>query len=307
MLSNLFGEKIDFEVTEESKKESISMMKDFFEVFSTIEQMKKDKVNPVECAKFFLNKIDSFFHWMISEIPESQHFVDWYINLFTESLKIDSHLLFLKETRFEHYQNMLKDLIMKIVDLGRLEKAKKFITEMRESEESLVIAQFFVIRFEKNYRYLDKKRKRITKKTIEKNIRIYRELAGLFEKYIVVLVGLIRILRKDELPVYSKLRAIPLGTKEKMLKEEADYSDYRDFVAPFNRTIRNALAHGSCYFQFFDKKIKFIDLKQNVVIQYEDFINQVRELSSLVLALSQIPFHILLFEYQNFKQILDEG
>ena len=151
-----------------------------------------------------------------------------------------------------------------------------------------------------------KKRKRITKKTIEKNIKIYKELAGLFEKYIVVLIGLIIILRKDELSVYSELRNIPLGTKVKWFTEKADFRDYRDLVVPFNKTIRNAIAHDGCYFQFFDKKIKFSDLKQTVNIQYKDFINQVRELSSLVLALSQIHVHILLFEYRRFKQILDE-
>lgn len=307
MLSNLTGEKIVFEITEESKKESILMMKDFFEVFITIEQMKKNKANPVECLKFILNKMDLFFHLGSSEIPESQHFVDWYINLYTEALKVDSHFSFLKETRFEHYQNMLTDLIMKIVDLGRLEKAKKFIDDMRESEESLVIAQYFFTRFEKNYAYLDEKRKRITKKTIEKNIIIYREMAGLFEIFIVGLVGLIIILRKDELPVYSQLRNIPLDKKEKRFTNDDDYREYRDLVEPFNRTVRIALAHPGCLIMYLDKKIKFKTFGQSVIIPYGDFINQVRELSSLVLALSQIHFHILLFEYQRFKQILGEG
>jgi len=72
---------------------------------------------------------------------------------------------------------------------------------------------------------------------------------------------------------------------------------------PFNKVIRNSISHSNFTFLPLEKKIKFMDLKGKIELTYEEFDNQVKELSSLVLALSQIKSIYMLIVYHSFKEI----
>lgn len=302
--SNLFGRKFDFKIdlTEEEKKEFVSLMKKFIQTFIDLERMKKNGVDQLEILSVYLSEMDSLQHFINREMPKDQHFVDWYLNLYKESLKIPSDISFLNDTRFEYYQSLLKQLLVEIVNLKRGEKADQFLRQMEYSSDGHVITQAFFTKLVGIYRYLERKRLRTTIKTIEKHIRIYGELTGHFEKLLGVIVGVIKILREGILPDYDELREKSLASKEWKLRKDPEYSD---LIISFNRTIRNSIAHGNYVLLPLEKKIKFIDLKESVIISYDDFERQVKEFSSLVLVLSQIRVMLILLQYQILKKLLD--
>lgn len=302
-LSKLFGRKLELVVTKDLKREAVVKMKELFVAIEKIELIKKESSDPSETLVSFFQIMDSLMHSWIPTIPRDQHFVDWYVNFYADAIKPPAQLLFLNETQFENYQRLLKDLIARIYNLGRIDKVSQFLEQVDRSDDAYVIAQAFFTRLLSYYQYLEKKKVRTTRKTIEKHIQIYGEISGHFEKHLRVILGLIEILRKDQVLVYKELRRKSLAYNEQRLRRDPDYSS---LASPFNRTIRNAISHKSYVLDPLEKKVEFIDLRKSVIVSYQDFKKQVKELSSLILVLSQLRSIVLLCSYLGYKQFLDQ-
>lgn len=301
VFSKLFVRKIDFKVTDEAKEEAATMIKELLVAMGKIEQKRKEETDPSKVVLFFFRTMDSFIHSAIPEVPQEQHFVDWFVSFYANTIKPPSELSFLQKTQFDHYQALLKNLVQRIHNLGRMGKANQFLAQVARSDDAQVIAQAFFTRLLNYYQYLEKRRVRTTAKTIEKHIQIYGELAGHFEKYLSLILGLIEILRKDQIPIYNELSKRSLAKKEWELRKDKEYSD---LISPFNRTIRNAISHAKYVLDPIKKEVEFMDLREKVSVSYQDFESQVKELSSLVLALSQLRVISMLVLYQGFKRFL---
>lgn len=199
---------------------------------------------------------------------------------------------------------MISLLVWKIINLGRIRSVFSFLDQVSNSEDAQILGQAFFTRLRDYYTYLQKEKIRVTRATVEKNVRIYHELAGHFEKHLRVIIGLLENLRNDVTPNYDNVRKRILAINEQKVSKDKEFSD---FVSAFNRTIRNAISHGSYMVDPLERKVEFINHKRKVSIRYQDFLEEVRELSALVLALSQIYLVTLLYEYRWFKLLLERN
>lgn len=304
-LSYLFGQKINvkFTATEEEMKKMVEIMKDIFELQYRIKQLEKEKANPEKIMSFYLSKMDEVQHRINPEMPENEHFVGYYIEFFTDILKEPLYITFIKSTKYKQYNKLLKELLTKIISNGVGYKIVQFFKQIDYSGDPIIFAQALNIRLINDYKFLSKKRIRITKRTIIRYIKIYGELAGHFEKLILSVLGLVEILNKNEIPNYDELRRYGVAKKYWKIKNNPDY---HELASSFNPVIRNSIAHSNFTFLPIEKKVRFMDLKGKIELTYEEIDNQVKELSSLVLALSQIKSIFTLIIYNHFKEFLEK-
>lgn len=60
---------------------------------------------------------------------------------------------------------------------------------------------------------------------------------------------------------------------------------FSNLIAPFNITIRNAMAHGSTALQPMSESIRFTDRRKTIQIEYGDFLNQTRDLAAAAIVI----------------------
>jgi len=63
---------------------------------------------------------------------------------------------------------------------------------------------------------------------------------------------------------------------------------YSRLIAPFNITVRNAMAHGSTVLEPMSESIRFTDRRKTIQIKYDDFLNQTRELAASVIVIMNL-------------------
>jgi hypothetical protein len=121
---------------------------------------------------------------------------------------------------------------------------------------------------------------------VEKCISIYDELAGVYEKEIAFILGLIK-LSQGKTPKYSIIRKKPLAIKVKYLKA----SDYEILAGDFDVFIRNAKAHKTYLVNISKRRIEFYPLSgkgQPQIVTYREMAKKTTDLSALVVVMSQI-------------------
>ncbi|MGD0330646.1 MAG: hypothetical protein ABSB40_09420 [Nitrososphaeria archaeon] len=268
------------------RKLSISELKlnqDLEKLMDQIEQVDKTNLARKDKTLQKFRLIDSMFYSYFSDAPKGRHVWDFYIEILTEFLKPPKELYYLKETQFSIYQHELNLILNKIFDNGKIDAMEEFIK--RISHEDIISGlQAFYYRQLKQYRYLKKVNDTYSRKTIEKVIQIYQEFAGNYEKQVRMLVGLYEILNGSKEPDYNTIRKNSLGMNLNLINK----SPFDVFVKPFNKVIRNSIAHRTYVYHNDRMTIEFNDLKERLEIKYEEFIRRTKEFSSLVLVLWQI-------------------
>ena len=115
-------------------------------------------------------------------------------------------------------------------------------------------------------------------------------------------MGLLEISRKSILPDYNKISLRSLAKNEKTIKKDGQL---HPLLTPFNRTIRNAIAHGSTELDPIEKKIEFVNRHKTISISYLGFTKEVKEFSALVYVLNQIQAIRNSIIFQIFKDRLE--
>jgi hypothetical protein len=194
---------------------------------------------------------------------------------------------FLATTQYATYLQTAKKLIQDVYSTTPLKRITTFIDNVTSSDDTKAKAPTIASIFPNNYKFLRKERKRFTKTSIDKYITIYDELAGVYEKDITFIIGLIK-LTEGKAPKYSTIRNKPLATKVKYLKA----SKYAPLAGNFDVFIRNAKAHKTYLVNVVKRKIEFYPVSgrgETQMLSYKEMTEKTTDLSALILVTSQMP------------------
>lgn len=299
--SKALGVSLRFKPTSEMKQELIERSRKLLSFSKEIERIKALKISEKNKLIQISSIVDNLMRTFIPAIPKEQHALDWFIQFYQNTLRPPRDFVYLSQTKFDEYRVAFTNIIVKIYDIGNGEALRKFLNDISKSDDAHVVVQSFFTRLLKCYEYLQKPVMRVTKRKLEKYIYIYDELSGHFEKQTSILVGLLDILKGIE-PNYQAIRKRQLGIN----LERLDKSLFKPLITSFRRIIRNAIAHKTYAFDPINKKIEFINRKGKLILNYDQFICETRELSSVVFVLWQLHSIRDLCELLIIKELMQE-
>jgi hypothetical protein len=214
--------------------------------------------------------------WM--RIPKGMHLIDWLLKKQGKVLQgMSTHPVGRK------YLRALNRVIDKYIEGGRREAAAVFLASSGQ-QEAAVVFQSLSRRvrergFASSMRLLELKRP--TMQDVPRLLELYATLAGIYEKLICRLLGLIAIQEGKE-PDYDTLRRQGLGTNMARL---AKCPDMALFVEGFNRPLRNAIAHEDVESVLTQRRLKFRDRGKEYSLSPTQRCRQVAETTALVMSL----------------------
>ncbi len=144
--------------------------------------------------------------------------------------------------------------------------------------------------------YLGNAKRKLDRRLVERLVETYRELSGLYEKGIRVVIGIIEVLQDREV-VYAQLVKKPLAWNVGQVSET-----YPWLTIDFDIVVRNSIAHTTYVVQYGPKTVTFTDNKASVTLTFRDLFRRCRLLSSLVVGL--LLLHVF-FLYWRWKAVSD--
>ncbi|MDD2666317.1 MAG: hypothetical protein PHD13_02630 [Methanocellales archaeon] len=287
------GKVLDKKLEDELYEKS----RNFLEGLKEIDILESAQISQTEKISRTYCLIDKLLRIAIPEIPQEIHAVEDGIEFLRP--KIPSGLEYLKNTRYLEYISLIEKLSLELKAKGKTYLVRDFLDDVSESDDAYIIAHTLCDPLVGHYKYLQKEHRYIRKQQIKKYIEIYSELSGCYEKQLRVIVGLLKILEKDEKPDYENIRKKDLYKNIQKVEKE---KHYKILTEGFNRKVRNAISHRTYKIDILDKRIDFIDRNNKVLLSYFEFINLVKETSALVFAVLQLQN---IFTYHLFVMFRD--
>ena len=147
--------------------------------------------------------------------------------------------------------------------------------------------------------YLGNAKRKLDRKLVEKLIETYRELSGLYEKGIRVVVGMMEVLQGKEV-AYSQFVKRPLGVNVNQVSKT-----YPWLTNDFDTVIRNSIAHTTYIVSYNSKMVTFKDNKTATTVAFRDFFRRCRLLSSLVAGLLLLHVFFLYWRWKAVSEYYD--
>lgn len=174
--------------------------------------------------------------------------------------------------------------------------ADELLNEFWNSPDgAVVLRSLYTIVFRRCV-YLGNAKRKLDRRLVERLIETYRELSGLYEKGIRIVVGTMGVLQGKQI-AYSQLVKQPLGVNVNQVSKT-----YPWLTKDFDIVIRNSIAHITYVVSYNSKTITFKDNKTATTVTFRDFFRRCRLLSSLVAAL--LLLHVF-FLYWRWKAVAE--
>lgn len=174
--------------------------------------------------------------------------------------------------------------------------ADKLLNEFWSSPDGAVVLRTPLTIVAKRCAYLSNARRELDRRLVERLIETYRELSGLYEKGIRVVIGITEVLQRRKVD-YMQLTKRPLALNINQVSATWPW-----LVKDFDIVIRNSIAHTTYVVHYGQQAITFSDNKTAVVVTFRDLFSRCRLLSSLVVEL--LLLHVF-FLYWRWKAISD--
>ncbi|MBE9515082.1 MAG: hypothetical protein IMY79_02970 [Chloroflexi bacterium] len=303
LLPKLFGRKLSPRASALLPQELYGKAEELLLLQKKAEGMRFKDLTKVE-AIWLLEQIDKGVHLLIDDVPAEQRGLDWLLERLHALIAPIAGISYLSETSYQEYRDSLFDLAHTICkySLEQGDQLTDFLNDVdQDLDASVAMGQMFMTRLMKDYRFLDGELGRSTSATMRRYTRIYGDLSGYFEKSIRVIVGLLDILDGMK-PDYRKIKRTTLAANVGRVRKSA----YAILSGMIDTTIRNAIAHKSDYFDPVKKTVEFPNLTQARSFSCQEFLCQTRELSALVLALTQFRLILSFDQLSLFKLILEK-
>ena len=229
--------------------------------------------------------LDKNIRTFMPEIPSDINVIDYLVPRIdppsSPSIEpLDPISLFYIESKHE-----LRRLVNDVYSLSTYDVVDAYLDDVDNYHEDIFpVAQFLFMKGKEQSELLRKPRSRFTRNIVEKSMMIYSDIAGLFEKNVVIIRGLVEIVNMEK-PDYNKLRSITLGRNIRYISD----SGYSRIVDRCDLLMRNAIAHNSYYFVPSKYKVDFYDPGQddNVAISYRDIVIKTQQLYGLLLSTAE--------------------
>lgn len=298
--STLFGKVIPSSLNQQL----LDMEKEFTPVLTGLQ----NELNALQKAGnspspkyFYYQLLDPLLKSIAKDIPRDCLAIDYIIDYLTpkKDLPEDSYLL---ETSYLKYMDAINEVSKEVVsNVNMLEIDAYLDLVFSYQNDVMTVGQSLINDFPKYYKVLSKPRKYFTKKQAEHDIALYDNLASQYEKGIAVLVGIIELISGNKRE-YLKIRRRRLANNLKTVGS----SKYSLLATGFDKSIRNALAHGSKFINPLKKTVKFYDPIENYSseLTYKEVREKAKELSALTIAIYRLPVIIKVEELRKFKEMI---
>lgn len=144
--------------------------------------------------------------------------------------------------------------------------------------------------------YLGNARRKLERRLVERLIETERELSGLYEKAVRVVVGIMEVLQRKDV-IYAQIVKRPLASNVKQVS-----TTYPWLTKDFDIVIRNSIAHVNYVVSYNSNIVIFTDNKASVTVTFRGLFRRCRLLSSLVVAM--LLLHVF-FLYWRWKAVSD--
>jgi hypothetical protein len=233
-------------------------------------------------------------------IPAREDALRWQKWTFWWMTKPSDEFRFIRKTIYNSYHQCLLSLAKSIYYAGKRVNAESFLTDFELSPDARATVQaFFGRRLTKKFTLMDKV-ENLDRSAAVKLVDLYRMLAGIFEKYVSVLVGLVEIDKQGVLIPFADVKRRQLNTNLGTLQTDGRF---KAILGSFDKTVRNALAHETWSISASKRLIVFDDLGKHRELSFRDFLKRTRELGSAVLALVNLRAFLLYVQFEYFDRI----
>ena len=296
------GTRISFrKAKNEDIEEFDSIIREYVISLRKIEDIDSLRISEKRKAQKAYEILNKFGHIALPEIPEDQDYFEWNIEESEKKLRQPPESMSINKSNYFFYLKLIKNLMNKVFE-NFPNFSMEFFVGFLTDEDKLITTQSLISRLHKHYNYLEKKRKRITKKHVEKLIQTFDDFAGQYEKYLNLIYGLVMILDKETEVRYPRIKTVPTHKKLEYLESKSRHAlDFLPLVSSYNKTLRNAIAHKSYLYNPISKEIWFVGRRKKIPLSYLDFENEVKNLGTLVLALSKFSTIMIMLSARGFQ------
>jgi hypothetical protein len=235
------------------------------------------------------------------EFPRGEDELGWQKWTFWWQTKAPDDVQFVRRTKYATYHKTLLSLARSSYYAGRRVSAENLFADFQTSPDARALVQTLVgRRWTWEIAYLDRTR-HLDKRTAERLVIIYHLLAGVFEKCVSVLVGLVEVERNGASRPFADLKKRQLSANLLSLSSDGRFTQ---ILEAFNKTIRNSLAHQTWSISPSKKSIVFNDLGKHVERRFEEFLKDTRELASVVFALIELRTFLSYVQFDDIDRKL---
>jgi hypothetical protein len=245
----------------------------------------KDELERLEKASRIVGEILGF--------PKNVYVAEYYTRYVKQTINAPTQWDYIGKAGYARHRDVLGNIANSLQGTGHLTQANQLVNTFDNSPDGFVSLQLTASRLPRHLVYLRMRRTKFERKQLDKLLQIYSELAGLYEKLIRLVVGLIEIGEGKEVN-YQHLSKRSLNSNFLELKAR-----YPDLTSGFNITIRNAISHSSFFVQYSRGTILFMDNQAKTESSFGHFLVQCRELSALVLAIAFTKGHLAYYEWKG--------
>lgn len=254
-LFKITGKKVDYDSTSSISNRLEIAIEEVVQF-----QKKSKRLRPLELKlrkRRFRQDLNAMLHRIAPEIPKQSDAIQYEIENLASSLDLPSHLPSLKGTKFNQYQLEIDKLIDQLYNLGKRGEILKLLEQVSKSDDIFATGQFFSRKMPGYLKFITKDRRILRAAAIEKYLEIYREFSAVYEKNLCLVKCLLHIKNQDAKPDYAEIR-------QQKFYSTLNYVGGQIPILriPYDKDIRDAIAHRSYYIDPIEKSIAFIKPKK---------------------------------------------
>ncbi len=274
----------------------------FAKIANEISGIKHDDLDKPAVRRRFRFLTNQLLRLLVErEFPRGEDEIRWQKWTYWWQTKAANNFKFIRRTKYGSYHRTLLSLAKSIYYAGRRVSAENLFGDFQTSPDARALVQTVVgRRWTREIAYLDDIR-RVDKRAVERMVAIYHLLAGIFEKCVCILVGLVEVDRKGESRPYADLKKRQLNANLLSLSSDGRFTQ---ILEAFNKTIRNSLAHQTWAISPSKRSIMFSDLGKHVERGFEEFLKDTRELASVVFALVELRTFLAYVQFDHIDRSL---
>jgi hypothetical protein len=288
--------------SQRSKQSLVRKISRMAKIQAEISLVKKEDLSKPQVKRHLRKRFNQLLRLFDEgSIPSREDALRWQKWTFWWMTKPSDEFMFIRKTLYNRYHQCLLSLAKSIYYAGKRVHAESFLTDFELSPDARANVQaFFSRRLTRKFTLLDKI-KSPDKSDVVKLVDLYRMLAGIFEKYVSVLVGLVEIDKRGVLVPFADVKRRQLSTNLGTLQSDGRFES---ILGTFDKTVRNALAHETWSISASKRLIVFDDLGKHRELNFRNFLKRTRELGSAVLALVNLRVFLLYVQFEYFDRIL---
>ena len=244
---------------------------------------------------------DSISKQLDSDIPDDVHAFDYYFQIVNEihrEFRFD--IPYLSKTKYCQYLSALEELTAELTKEKKLGEVFSILSEFRYSNDMYIIVQVTLQKLIKYYEFLQTDFSVIKKKHVDKYLKIYDELSGVYEKFLSLIRTLVYLHKTGLKLQYDLVRKKGLHDNIKYLKK----TRWKILTYGFNKNIRNAIAHKTYKIDILKERIEYIDRARTMVLTFKETHEKTRELSALLLIFPHLFVSIFVSAISSMRESL---